>query len=367
MALGLLAVLAAGGPFAPVTAPAAVSDGPYIFRDGRQLTVWTVMDGQPQETVVPLTGEWQQVSWSRPHLPLLIPADPPSPAADSWPAVDRIFAVSDIHGQHGLFYRLLERHGVIDASGNWRWGDGHLVIVGDVFDRGPTVTEALWAIHQLEQAARRHGGRVHFLLGNHEVMVLQGDLRYIHDKYKAAADILQTPLPELYGPRSVLGQWLRTKHAAVRIGDLLFVHGGITPVLARQFPAIGDMNAALRRGLDEPADGIENDPELAAVFGRLGPFWYRGYLEERTNYPLLRPDEVQDVLRTYGVSRIVVGHTTQKHVSLFLDGRVIAVDAGMKHGDRGEGLLLQNNRFFRAALNGRLTKLVEEENESSTF
>jgi len=366
LAVTLLAALAAAGPSTPVAAPAAITDGPYIFRDGRQLTVRTVADGQPQETVVPLTGKWQQVAWSRPHLPLLIPADPPPPAEDTWPATGRIFAVSDIHGQFGLFRRLLERHGVIDTNGSWCWGDGHLVIVGDVFDRGPTVTEAWWAIHQLEQAARRHGGRVHVLLGNHELMVLQGDLRYIHEKYKATAEILQMPLPELYGPRSVLGAWLRTKNAAVRIGDLLFVHGGISPAMARQFPHLGDMNAALRRGLAESAEGIESDPELAAVFGRIGPFWYRGYLEERSNYPLLRPDEVREVLRTYDVSRIVVGHTTQEHVSAWQAGTVIAVDAGFKHGDRGEGLLWQDGRFYRAALDGRTTPLAEPENPSAS-
>ena len=71
---------------------------------------------------------------------------------------------------------------VIDTDLTWSFGDGHLVIVGDVFDRGPNVTECLWLIYRLEQEASAAGGAVHFLLGNHELMVMRGDLRYLNER-----------------------------------------------------------------------------------------------------------------------------------------------------------------------------------------
>ena len=43
------------------------------------------------------------------------------------------------------------------------------------------VNEILWFVYDLEGQAKEKGGRVHYLLGNHEYMVLYNDLRYIHD------------------------------------------------------------------------------------------------------------------------------------------------------------------------------------------
>jgi hypothetical protein len=358
LGLWLITALSAGGEAPVEISRADITDGPYIFRDNQVLTVRAVENGRPVTTTVAIAGPLQQVSWSRDRLPLVVPDARPVPAEDHWTGVSEILAVSDIHGQLGLFRQLLRSHGVIDAAGNWCWGEGHLVIVGDVFDRGPDVTDILWTIHQLEQEAIRYGGRVHFVLGNHEAMVLRGDLRYINEKYRVVADeILETPLTELYGPGSVLGEWLRTRGVAVRINDLLFLHGGVSPAAAEAFPRIADLNEALRRGLHVTADEFGSQPDLELLFGPLGPLWYRGYFESRKNYPLLETGEVRQVLGTYGVSAVVVGHTTQEHVVPIHDGTVIAVDAGMKHGDRGEALLWRNGRFFRATLDGRAEEL----------
>src|SRR5688500_11884892 len=100
--------------------------------------------------------------------------------------VSKQFALSDIEGNFPAFKKLLLAGGVIDASYNWTFGDGHLVLTGDFFDRGQQVTEVLWLIYSLEEKARKAGGYVHFVLGNHELMNLSGDLRYVHPRYLAA-------------------------------------------------------------------------------------------------------------------------------------------------------------------------------------
>ena len=78
---------------------------------------------------------------------------------------------------------LLTNNKIINNDLNWDFGEGHLVIVGDIFDRGSKVNEVLWLIYKLEIQARKMGGRVHFLLGNHDYMVLQRDLRYINSRW----------------------------------------------------------------------------------------------------------------------------------------------------------------------------------------
>jgi hypothetical protein len=116
----------------------------------------------------------------------VVPAEAPSVKPFAADGVPRIFAISDIHGEYDAFVDLLRNAGVIDENLNWSWTDGHLVIVGDTFDRGVSVTECLWLIYRLEQEAEKVGGRVHFVLGNHEAMVMYGDNR-------AAGFVQRTP------------------------------------------------------------------------------------------------------------------------------------------------------------------------------
>ena len=63
---------------------------------------------------------------------------------DVFPNADKIFVVSNIHGQYEIFKDLLFANGIIDEDNSWILGDGHLVVTGDVFDRGTQGHEALW-------------------------------------------------------------------------------------------------------------------------------------------------------------------------------------------------------------------------------
>ena len=105
--------------------------------------------------------------------------DPPKAIFEG---IENIVALSDIHGQYELAVEILKNNQIIDEDLNWNFGTGHLVIVGDIFDRGDYVTEVLWLVYELEKQAKAAGGFVHFLLGNHEYMVMHKDLRYIHKK-----------------------------------------------------------------------------------------------------------------------------------------------------------------------------------------
>jgi len=146
--------------------------------------------------------------------------------------VSKIFAVSDIHGEYEVFESLLKNAGVIDDNLNWTFGDGHLV-------------------YRLEQEAPGGGGRVHFLLGNHEKMVLRGDLRYIHESYeKGIRKKTRITYDDLFGPDMELGRWLRSKNTIIRINDVLFVHAGIIPWVVEQDYTMEQINEVVRKGLD---------------------------------------------------------------------------------------------------------------------
>src|SRR5688572_2458060 len=64
-----------------------------------------------------------------------------------YPGVTKLFVVSDIEGNFRFFRKLLQANAVIDSNYNWTFGNGHLVLTGDYFDRGSQVTEAMWLIY----------------------------------------------------------------------------------------------------------------------------------------------------------------------------------------------------------------------------
>ena len=135
--------------------------------------------------------------------------------------------MADTHGEYEILVAMLQKHGVVDQQLGWNFGRGDLVVLGDVFDRGPNHTEILWLLYQLEAEARRAGGGVHLVLGNHETMVLLGDLRYLNPKYVQTTALLGVgSYSELFDATSVLGQWLRTLPTVLKINDLLFLHAG---------------------------------------------------------------------------------------------------------------------------------------------
>jgi hypothetical protein len=269
----------------------------------------------------------------------------------------KIFAVSDIHGDYEDLVRLLQAAGVIDEHLGWSWGTGHMVVVGDVFDRGDQVTECLWLIHRLEREAKTAGGRLHYVLGNHEMMVLRGDERYVNAKYTGGI-VRYTNIDhrDLYGPEMELGRWLRTKNLAVRINGILFVHGGLGPAVVERGMDLKSMNRIGRKLIDLRSSQLFFTEGPYFVNGDEGPLWYRGYHYGREGrYQRITPEELDAVLAFYGAEVVVVGHSERDSVEELYDGRVYGVDVPVTELGGFEGLLWENGSFSVVKDDGTVT------------
>lgn len=300
-----------------------------------------------------------------------------SPAAAEQP--QRIVAIGDLHGDYAAYLDIVEAAGVADAKGRWKGGTTILVQLGDVPDRGPDTRKIIEHLEKLQKAAAKAGGEVVVLVGNHEAMNVIGDLRYVTEAEFAAfrtsaskatrdklfeaykPDLLafyrktdpaitdaavkekwfaDNPLGKLeqrraWAPTGEVGKWVIEHPAIVRIGDTLFVHGGIS-VETSAHP-IDTVNAAVRSELakgESRAESILTDP--------LGPLWYRGNVvrdappaapADGTVAPPLRPsisDELTQVLAAYGAKRLVVAHTPNLTGILATEGgRLLRVDTGI--------------------------------------
>jgi hypothetical protein len=284
--------------------------------------------------------------------------------------VPRVVAVGDVHGAYAELVAVLRLAGIVDQKERWVGGKAHLVQTGDVLDRGAETRPALELLMRLEREARKAGGRVHALLGNHEVMNLIGDLRYVsREEYKAfetkhsreAWDAFyrsrseaarrqaeqakqafdeaafrrkfeeQVPLgfverAQAFSAEGRYGRWLRERRAMVRINGVAFLHGGLTPEVA----ALGceAINARVRREITSEIDKTRAEPGASLAAGENGPLWFRGMAREDEAAWL---PSLEQVLKLIGARAVVVGHTvtgTQRIEARF-GGRVVTIDAGM--------------------------------------
>ena len=306
-------------------------DGPYIEISKNKLIEKTIEDGKVVTKELPSD-----------RFPTKFKAE-----RSTYKKVSKIAALSDLHGQYDLSIKILRKNKIIDKGLNWTYGDGHLVIVGDVFDRGDKVTELLWFIYNLEGKAEKQGGKVHYLLGNHEYMIFENDLRHINEKYKASSELLNTTYPELFGNNTVLGRWLRSKPTIIKIDDMLFLHGGISEEFITDGFKISRTNKQMRKSIDVDFSSAEFDSVYGKYHFDTGPIWYRGYFDKE-----FKTKDLKKILKKVKVNEIIVGHKSQKKVKSYFDNKLFVVDSSIKNGEYGEILLIKNGQFERGTPKG---------------
>ena len=309
-----------------------------------------------------------------------------------WSGVPRVVAISDVHGAYDAMVRTLQNADVLGDDLLWSGGATHLVVTGDLLDRGPDSRQAMDLVMRLEEEAVAAGGRVHLLLGNHEVMNLIGDLRYVAAaEYAAFAedddegslatnpaaaddDDVDKALPpgflahrRAFAADGQYGAWLLGKPLIVVINDTAFVHGGLSPrvtelgldginrdMKARLVEYVTQMGVLIDAAVIKHTDDYYERPEKLAALPadesrpaelqaaidtviRLSddaihdsdsPLWYRGNV---ACSPLIAIDQLSAALKRIGAARVVIGHTPTpaRGVLQRLDGRVIEIDTGM--------------------------------------
>lgn len=277
--------------------------------------------------------------------------------ADQFQGVKQIMVLGDIHGGYDSLLIFLRKNCIIDTGLNWTWGNGHLVFLGDIFDRGDKVTEALWLIYRLDGQAEKAGGAVHLILGNHEIMVMNYNDTYVADKYLLMADRLNLTYAGLYGKQTILGQWLRSKNTITKINDHLFVHAGLSLEIIEAGFTLHDINDHVRYFLDYPNKESRGEVNRETIMGKNGPFWYRGYLEENHEYKRLPDIELNTILSAFQASRIFIGHTTVRKITPLYQSRVYAMDVPFySNGTDIQGIMIKNDVLYLVNSSGNKEK-----------
>ncbi|WP_314772324.1 metallophosphoesterase [Capnocytophaga sputigena] len=268
---------------------------------------------------------------------------------------EKLIAISDIEGEFEAFKQFLIANGVMNAKYQWKYGKGHLVTVGDFFDRGLWVTQTLWLIYHLEQQAEKAGGKVHFILGNHDLMNMNNDFRYVRKKYFQNASLLQDDYLHFYKPNTELGRWLATKNIVEKIGNYVFVHAGISIEIANLGLTVQELNNKARDYCFDNLKARKCKDSLYSILYQFGisPTWYRGWGKQTIDIT-----EAETILERWQVGKFVIGHTLHSEVTYLMNKRVIDLDVAHTKGVV-QGLLIENGNEYKVDNQGNKTAIIE--------
>ncbi|MRG47688.1 hypothetical protein GFS24_21370 [Chitinophaga sp. SYP-B3965] len=263
----------------------------------------------------------------------------------------RILVVSAMDGNFAILLEVLYAARVINKKNNWIFGDGRLVILGGCFDKGEHVVECLWLIYDLEEKAKREGGYVHFILGEHEILNLNGNWRHMQPIYATNLRKPGSAYLTLYDGNNELWRWIRTKNIIEKIGNYLFVRGGISSSLVELGYSLFDINRIARNHYSEISSQF-SDPLLNILFNsEESPFLYRGYYLGNEN-----SSTIDRILERFNVSNIITRHKQPGTTSIFFEGKIVNL-AGSSDEDY-YALLIVSGKFFRLYRDGRMEDII---------
>ena len=276
---------------------------------------------------------------------------------------DKTLVVSDLHGSLDALVAVLKGNKVIDDQLCWIYGKNQLIFLGDALDRGRDDNGIVWLLYKLEKEAEDSGGRLEFLLGNHEDLVLRDDIRYVNEAHLLFAAKAGIPYAELYGANTELGRWIRDSYLALMVGENLFVHAGLSPKMTQESYKLGEINELVARYIGYPTKERNNmHPRNKSLFGSEGPLWYRGLVVNSKKYPPIQPEDLDKVLDYYNAKRMIVGHSEVDDVEWRYDGRVIAVNVKHRKNyplDKTAGLLIEKDNIYSVTYSGDKVLLGE--------
>jgi hypothetical protein len=276
------------------------------------------------------------------------------------PKVKRIIVLGDIHGDYNIALSFLKVGKVINDNGSWIGNDTIVVQVGDQIDRCRSSITTIcnnkqdndegndWKILQyftnLHNEAIQHGGAVYSLLGNHELMNVQGDFRYVSYEGLKEFDNFVDNDGKNFNNGEEARKWAFsrgnpisnylgcTRKMALIIGSNLFTHAGILPHIAKKYN-VNELNEILSLYLwNELHDIDSNNKYDDVLFNSSSPLWTReyGYINDNS---IKCNTYLMELNNIYKVGNIIVGHTPNMEtgISSRCNNKVWLTDYGASH------------------------------------
>lgn len=299
-------------------------------------------------------------------------------------AVRRLVVIGDLHGDIDITIKSLLAARVMNNEFKWIGGDTVVVQAGDQLDRVRPLEDLssgeyslkeesykdegsylkiLYLLNNLNRQAKKKGGEIINILGNHEMMNVNLDFRYVSDAefnefyltFKDKNILRDRPVNHIkddfkeikngllerasvFYPGGTISNYFATHFLPiVQIGKFVICHAGILPKLAKEY-TLKEINHKVRDYLlgdrkDQTLDFIDNFLEE----DDLSTLWTREYGEDEVDCSIL--DETLSELnkknteKTERIESMIVGHSPQFYnnegINYRCDGKIFRVDVGM--------------------------------------
>ena len=251
---------------------------------------------------------------------------------DSKELINRIVTIGDLHGDYKSTIKTLTLSKLINKSHNWIGGTTMVVQIGDILDRGGrdntfgdenSEVKIINLFYKLKNQAIKKGGDVICLIGNHELMNIQGIFDYCTKKSINSFGS-KKKREAFYAPGSKMCKHMNKLFKAIhKIGPWVFVHGGIRHYLSNKY-SIDQINKIMYNYLDGNIE-LETTKEFQELFiDDKSILWYREFSNERVNCALLKKSLVN-----LNAKYMVVGHTPQDNINSKCNNRIWRIDTAM--------------------------------------
>ena len=254
------------------------------------------------------------------------------------PPVRRIIAIGDIHGDFRALIKCLRLAKLVNERWEWVGGDTVVIQLGDQIDskcrsgncEKDDVGDELKIImflDKLHEKAILEKGAVYSLLGNHELMNVMGNLNYNSPENLVSFGGARERINK-FAPSGELAVYLAcNRNSIMKIGDFMFVHGGLLPNKAKQY-SLEAINSIIREYL--LGNKSQDDPDVSNLLvGKESPFWTRTFSNTFSGHSEKSCSILNNTMEYLKLKGMVVGHTVQNGINSACDGKIWRTDIGM--------------------------------------
>ena len=312
----------------------------------------------------------------------------------------KVIAIGDVHGDEDVLRRLLFATGATDKvlGEDVKWVKERnertvLVQTGDVVDRGKDSIGSFTFIRDIRAQVLVPGDeddvdrrQIRLLVGNHELMAIQADYRFVAkeelvalgeaqmEKYgeqekihpdstigkKALQKVGLLRWKKLFAPDEAFGKEIREFGSVVTVAGegnckSAFSHAGVLPEHLKEMKIRSEDydntdDSGLKKSLDKvinehyrnSSKGVQMSGNSWQERSRLpswinggdGVFWTREPPDaSETNGGC---DKIKEIVDLLGVKRMVIGHTVQwQGMNSICGGKLVLIDSGMSYAYGG--------------------------------
>jgi len=245
-----------------------------------------------------------------------------------FPSVKRIVVLGDIHADYEALLFALKKARVINKKLEWIGKDTILVQIGDIVDgkarignwKGDNDLRVISFLSKLRVHAKKRGGKVFILIGNHELMNYNGNFSYSGE---SGIKRFGGEKKRFLYFRNQFKNFMKQSYVALKIGDWVFSHAGIPSIISNTF-SISELNNLFYQYVDGNLSKELENKFLEITSSEVGILTNRKFGSEKISCL-----KASDTLKNLKANHMVVGHTVQEKINSVCNHKIWRIDTGI--------------------------------------